>query len=372
MIDRRSLVKSGLESISITTTTDDVEAGRHRPPRDPTASHRPHPGSSPATTKWQGIELRHLLAFRAVISTGSFSAAARELGYTQSGVSQQVAALERLVGASLFNRPGGPRPVRLTEIGEALLPHADAVIARLHAAESDVAALSTGQVGSLRVGVLQSVGARVLPGLLSRFLESWPGVEVHITPALEPRHLLTGVERGELDLAFVNLPLPPGPFLTRHLFDDPYVFVTSTSSDLADRRHVSLEDIARMPLIGWRADADHAQILDLFTGLPHRPRFPYRFDDNPTLQGCVAAGLAHALLPWLTLDPGHPGTRLVPVIPPVQPRHLVAVWHQDLHQTAAATAFLDIAANSLSNLDIDTKPTGLRSRPPRRTRRQPR
>jgi DNA-binding transcriptional LysR family regulator len=311
------------------------------------------PGSSPAATKWQSIELRHLLAFRAAISTGSFSAAARELGYTQSGVSQQVAALERLVGATLFHRPGGPRPVRLTEIGEAFLPHADAVIARLHAAESDVAALSSGQVGSLRVGVLQSVGARVLPGLLSRFLESWPGVEVHITPALEPRHLLVGVERGELDLAFVNLPLPPGPFLTRHLFDDPYVFVTSTASELARRHYVSLEDIARLPLIGWRADADHAQIVDLFTGLPHRPRFPYRFDDNPTLQGCVAAGLAYALLPWLTLDPGHPGTRLVPLIPPVQPRHLVAVWHEDLHQTAPAAAFLDAAADSLNDLEVD-------------------
>jgi DNA-binding transcriptional LysR family regulator len=246
------------------------------------------------------------------------------------------------------------------------LPHADAVIARLHAAESDVAALLSGQVGSLRVGVLQSVGARVLPGLLSRFLESWPGVEVHITPALEPRHLMVGVERGELDLAFVNLPLPPGPFLTRHLFDDPYVFVTSTSSELVGRPHMSLEDVARLPLIGWRADADHAQIVDLFTGLPHRPRFPYRFDDNPTLQGCVAAGLAHALLPWLTLDPGHPGTRLIPVIPPVQPRHLVAVWHEDLHQTAPAAAFLDAAADSLNNLEVDARLGGLGSRPRRR------
>ena len=82
--------------------------------------------------------------------------------------------------------------------------------------------------------------------------------------------------------------------------------MTSASSELARRDHVSLEDIAQLPLIGWRADADHAQIVDLFTGLPHRPRFPYRFDDNPTLQGCVAAGLAYALLPWLTLDPGTP------------------------------------------------------------------
>jgi DNA-binding transcriptional LysR family regulator len=306
---------------------------------------------------WHGIELRHLVAFRAVVSTGSFSAAAKVLGYTQSGVSQQVATLERMMGAPLFSRPGGPRRVRLTEIGQAFLPHTDAVIARLHAAEADVAALSSGQVGSLRVGVLQSVGARVLPGLLSRFLESWPGVEVHITPALEPRHLLTDVERGDLDLAFVNLPLAPGPFLTHRLFDDPYVFVAPSTSELARRPHVSLDDIARVPLIGWRADADHAQIVDFFAGIAQRPRFPYRFDDNPTLQGCVAAGLAHALLPWLTIDPDHPGTRLVPIVPPVPPRRLVAVWHEDRQQSAPAAAFLDVATDRLSTLEVDARLT---------------
>jgi DNA-binding transcriptional LysR family regulator len=292
------------------------------------------------------------VAFRAVVSTGSFSAAAQDLGYTQSGVSQQVAALERMVGAPLFSRPGGPRRVRLTEIGRAFMPHTDAVIARLTAAASDVAALSSGQVGSLRVGVLQSVGARVLPELLRRFLESSPGVEVHITPALEPRHLLVDVERGELDLAFVNLPLSPGPFLTHRLFDDPYVFVAPATSELASRPHVSLEDIAAVPLIGWRADSDHAQIVDLFAGLDQRPHFPYRFDDNPTLQGCVAAGLAHALLPWLTVDPDHRGTRLVPVDPPVPPRRLVAVWHEDRLRTPPAAAFLDVADATLATFKV--------------------
>jgi len=304
---------------------------------------------------WHGIELRHLVAFRAVVSTGSFSAAALDLGYTQSGVSQQVAALERMVGAPLFSRPGGPRPVRLTDIGRAFLPHTDAVIARLAAAESDLAALSGGQVGSLRVGVLQSIGARVLPGLVSQYLTSWPGVEVHITPALEPRHLLIDVERGDLDLALVNLPVAPGPFLTHHLFDDPYVFVAPAGSELARRPHVSLHDVARVPLIGWRADADHAQIVDLFAGVGQRPRFPYRFDDNPTLQGCVAAGLAYALLPWLTLDPDHPGTRIVPLDPPVPPRRLVAVWHEDRLHSPTAGAFLELAAGTLATLEVSLR-----------------
>ena len=77
--------------------------------------------------------------------------------------------------------------------------------------------------------------------------------------------------------------------------------------------------------------------------------------------------MAYALLPWLTLDPEHPGTRLVSVIPPVQPRHLVAVWHEDLHQTAPAAAFLDAAADSLNNLEVDAGLKRLGSRPRSRT-----
>ncbi|HEY9376078.1 MAG TPA: LysR family transcriptional regulator, partial [Jiangellaceae bacterium] len=77
--------------------------------------------SSTYQAAWSGLEMRHLLALVAVVETGTFSKAAEQLGYTQSAVSQQVATLERIVGAPLFERPGGPRPVRLTAAGELLL-----------------------------------------------------------------------------------------------------------------------------------------------------------------------------------------------------------------------------------------------------------
>jgi DNA-binding transcriptional LysR family regulator len=76
-----------------------------------------------------GLELRHLAALEAVGRTRSFGAAARELGYTQSAVSQQIARLERNVGQKLVVRPGGPRPVDLTDAGRLLLRHADAIVA---------------------------------------------------------------------------------------------------------------------------------------------------------------------------------------------------------------------------------------------------
>src|SRR5690349_24842610 len=91
------------------------------------------------TNDWLGVELRHLAALEAVARTGSFGRAARELGYTQSAVSQQIAQLERIVGQQLIHRPGGPRRVEPTEAGLLLLGHADAIVARLDAARADMA-----------------------------------------------------------------------------------------------------------------------------------------------------------------------------------------------------------------------------------------
>src|SRR5579864_5512410 len=89
-----------------------------------------------------GLELRHLAALEAVGRTHSFVRAAHELGYTQSAVSQQVGVMERIVGQKLVERPGGPKPVSLTEAGELLLRHAEAIVAQLDAAEADMAALA--------------------------------------------------------------------------------------------------------------------------------------------------------------------------------------------------------------------------------------
>ncbi|MGZ4355108.1 MAG: LysR family transcriptional regulator, partial [Gaiellaceae bacterium] len=145
---------------------------------------------------WIGVELRHLSALEAVGRTRSFGAAARELGYTQSAVSQQIARLERSVGQRLVTRPGGPRRVDLTEAGSLLLRHADAIVAQLEAARADMAALAEGAAGPLRVGIYQSVGARILPGLLRRFRREWPRVEVRVQEETDAADLLRRLERG--------------------------------------------------------------------------------------------------------------------------------------------------------------------------------
>src|SRR5918911_5155387 len=129
------------------------------------------------------IELRHLAALQAIAEEGSFGRAATRLGYTQSAVSQQIATLERAVGERLLERPGGPRPVSLTEAGRILLRHAQAIVARLDAARADLEALAAGEAGTLRVGAYQSIGQRILPAIIRRFSAEWPNVDLRVTEA---------------------------------------------------------------------------------------------------------------------------------------------------------------------------------------------
>src|SRR5258708_2454675 len=144
---------------------------------------------------WAGLELRHLIALQAVAEERSFGRAAERLGYTQSAVSHQIAALEGLVGQRVVERARGQRSVTLTQAGSLLARHADAIVARLRAAQADYAAFLDGNAGVLRVGVYQSVGTRILPTLLREFAVAWPRVEVRLTEASDDGQLLALVER---------------------------------------------------------------------------------------------------------------------------------------------------------------------------------
>ena len=134
-----------------------------------------------ATTTLRDLELRHLAAPRAVAEEGTFGRAARRLGFTQAAISQQISALERIVGHSLFERPGGPRPVSLTAAGEVLLPHAVALLDQVRAAETELQRFAAGATGRVR---MCSAAASVLemPDLQTLYLgdaatgqEPWAG-----------------------------------------------------------------------------------------------------------------------------------------------------------------------------------------------------
>src|SRR5919204_1574616 len=129
---------------------------------------------SVANDRWLGIELRHLTALDAVAREGSFSRAASRLGYVQSAISHQIAVLEALVGERLIERSRGTRPLSLTEAGEVLLAHSSGILARIRAAQADIAAIAGGSSGTLRVGTFPTVSTRILPPLLRHFADATP------------------------------------------------------------------------------------------------------------------------------------------------------------------------------------------------------
>ena len=298
--------------------------------------------------RWLGVELRHFLALEAVSREHSFAKAAVALGYTQSAVSQQIATLERLVGQKLVERPGGPKPVSLTEADRLLLTHAEAIAARVAAAQADLTALEDGEAGTLRVGVFQSVGQRILPELMRRYLASWPKVGVSLTESADDSDLLAQVERGELDLTFSDLPLTEGPFESVELLRDPYVLVVPAGSELAKRSSApSLREVAQFQLIGHKYCRTRIQIETVF-----REPLDYVFqsDHNQTVQALVAAGVGMALVPRLTMDAQDESTELID-LPKLPPRVIALAWHRDRYRTPAARAFVDTAQAVCAELE---------------------
>jgi molybdate transport repressor ModE-like protein len=300
--------------------------------------------------QWLGVELRHLAALQAIAEHGSFGRAATALGYTQSAVSQQIATLERIVGPRLVERPGGPRPVELTEAGELLLTHAEAIVARLQAARADMEALQAGEAGTLRVGAFQSAGARILPELLRRYIAAWPRVAVSLEEA-EDETLLPQIEEGRLDLAFVMLPVSEAAVETVELVRDPYVLLTQADSPLARASTPpTFKEIGAMPLIGYRTCLGGMQVEERLRAAGIHPRMAFRSDDNATLQGMVAAGMGIALVPRLTVNEDDRRVAVIDLGDRVPPRLIGLAWHRDRYRSPAALAFVEAALEFCAEL----------------------
>ena len=292
-----------------------------------------------------GIEIRHLAALEAVAEEGSFRRAAARLGYVQSAISEQIASLERIVGRRLVERSPGAGGVRLTEAGEVLLGHGRAIIARVKAAEADLSALTDGSAGTLKLGIYQSVGIRILPQLLQRYAVDWPAVRALPQESPTDAGLFDLVESGELELSFADLPLREGPFDSVEIMRDPYVLLLPASSPLVERKNIALEDVAELPLIGHQTCRVFPRVEAELRAQGAEPNIVFRSDIIGTVQALVAAGVGIAIVPRLAVDPGDERTRMIQLGAdmPVQPRTIALFWHHDRRRSPAALGFVEAA-----------------------------
>ncbi|MFE7860729.1 LysR family transcriptional regulator [Streptomyces sp. NPDC057403] len=255
-----------------------------------------------------------LRAFLEVARHGSFTGAARALGWTQSAVSRQIASLEQaLGGAPLFDRL--PRGVRPTEAGRVLVPYAESVAEALRGAALDLAALREVAGGRLRFGAFPSADAALVPQALAAFRTRHPGVRITREEGLTPR-LLDRLTTGHLDLAVVSTTsgAPPASYELRHLLDESLYVAVPAGHPLAGHR-------GPVPL-GRFADEDwisggprpEGTLLDAALREGFRPRVAHVVAEWTAKQGYVAAGLGVALVPALAAGSVRPDVTLLRVL----------------------------------------------------------
>jgi len=255
------------------------------------------------------LDVRRLRVLKEVAEQGSFSAAADALSYTQSAVSQQVAALEREAGTQLVQRSA--RGVRLTEAGEALVCHTEAIIARLAAAEAELEAIAGLRGGRVRLATFPTAGATLVPLAIAEFSRRHPGVELSLCET-EPEDALPLIKSGDLDVALAFeygavMPQSRARLLdgldVLELLDDPMSVALPLGHRLLSKPKLRLADLAGER---WINSSDELMCGAVTIAACERagfhPDLAFQTNDYNVAQGLVAAGVAISLIPELALS----------------------------------------------------------------------
>jgi len=250
------------------------------------------------------LDVKRLRVLREVAAKGSFSAAAESLAYTQSAVSQQIAALEREAGTRLVDRSA--RGVRLTDAGRALVRHADVILARLRDAEAELEAIAGLRGGRVRVVSFASGGATLVPRAIAVFRERHPAVELSLEPA-EGDEAFDALRSGDADIALTIdaefCALDAGDLEVVHLLDDPMYAVLPRDHPLAAKPRIRLEELRDDSWIAGSARGcpDTMILVRACNTAGFEPRIAFHSDDYLAIQGFVASGVGVSLIPDLAL-----------------------------------------------------------------------
>jgi len=248
------------------------------------------------------LDVRRMRVLREVAVRGSFSAAAEALSFTQSAVSQQIAALEREAGTTLVQR--NARGVRLTAAGEAVVRHAEAIMARLAEAEAELEAIAGLRGGRLRLAAFESAAATLMPPAIADFRGKHPAVELSMS-LYEPESSIPLLRSGDLDLVldFDSGSARGGDGIERiQLLEDPMYLALPLDHPLAHRRRVRLADLAGEPWVAGTADCECNKLISRACAVAgYEPRIAFETDDYTAMQGFVAAGVGVSLIAELGL-----------------------------------------------------------------------
>ncbi len=265
------------------------------------------------------LDVRRLRVLHAVSAYGSVTAAAAALGYSAPAVSQQLAALEREVGMKLTERAG--RGLELTSAAVLLVGHTEALLSRLDAAESDLAALRDQVAGRVTLAAFPSAAASFVPAAWAALARSAPQVRLDLVE-MEPEESLPAVLRGEIDVAVAHeydlLPRPLDPlFERRELLSDPVLVAVPAghplaTEGLAAEATVPLGSLSGLPFLAPRSTTSCAELIQRACARAgFVPGVVARATDFGVLLSLVAAGAGVTLVPALAARRLPPQVRLL-------------------------------------------------------------
>lgn len=288
------------------------------------------------------MDPRRVLVFRTVARAGSLSAAARELGWSQPAVSQQLQRLERDVGGPLLIRSS--RGVTLTEAGRVLLGRADAMAGELHMAAEELASMAELRRGRVRLVAFPSAAATLAPAALKLLARDHPDVDVALVEA-EPPEAWTAVREGSADVALVfGYDGPPpdddGDLTWLPLAVEPVDLVLPPDHPTARRRAVRLGDLADDTWIGG-CPRCRQHLVDRCRAAGFEPRLAHETDDYVAVQALVAAGLGVTLLPRSALRAFQHPDVVVRSSRSLGDRHVGLVYRPGAEQVPATRAFIE-------------------------------
>jgi DNA-binding transcriptional LysR family regulator len=289
------------------------------------------------------LDLNRLRVLREVGRQGSFSAAAAALAYTQPAISRQIATLEREIGATLVER--NSRGVRLTDAGQALAAHTDAILCRLADAEAEVRAIGELRGGRLRMASFPTAAATLAPLAVAAFRRDHPDVTLSLTMA-EPADALPMLLSGEIDVALsldgMDDDLTAGIERLR-LFDDPMYIALPESHPLAGRRRIRLTDFREEEwMLGTTDRCPDARLFArACRAAGFEPKLTFQNDDYAAIAGFVAAGVGVAMIPDLAATSIRDDIVLRSLGPDGPVRRIVAATKAGGYRSPAAQAMLD-------------------------------
>lgn len=243
------------------------------------------------------MEIRQLKAFLAIAEAKTFTAGARRVNVTQAAISMQIRQLEDEVGLQLFTRT--PRRVILTEAGEYLLDRARKILREHDSALAEIAELGGAEHGRLRIGSASAeFAASQLPGILQKIREKFPNSDLSVIAGTS-QALVDKIMHGEIDIAFVSLPVENSSITTDLLFSDEIVAIAHPSHPRANERYISAAALAGEKLIlSVRGGNTRRMIDDFFNAANVRPNITMELSRqeaiNQMVENNLGVGIAGA------------------------------------------------------------------------------